>query len=841
VAAGPASFSLARFRFPWRPYQARVLEALDRHLADDHLHVIAPPGSGKTVLGLETLRRLARPALVLAPTSTIREQWIERLRVDFSLPGGEPSISRSALEPGELTFLTYQALYQVFRGRQEQDFVAALQAAGVGVIAADEAHHLRSEWWRCLDQVKRSLPGVKTLCLTATPPYDAPTREWHRYAHFAGEVDEEIGVPELVRDGSLCPHQDLLILFAPDSERQQELQDFSRRSAALPGALALDDRLVESLASAPATRSPDQHLGEIAQHAAFWLAVAVYLGNIRWEAARNLVAAMDLGGVRLPAFDLRWSQVLLRGLLLDRLCPIPDDLLEHWQRSLERIGALEGRRIELLRHPRRQHLLGSAAGMIDATAAIVDAEKAHFGESLRLVVLSDHVRAADFPAAGDAAMSPLRLGVVPVFERLRRLRLPGVIPAVLSGSLVVLPATAWPAFAVLLAERGEDAQTLARTALPHAPDFLRIEPGTRARQAVVAAVTELFTRGEINLLCGTSALLGEGWDAPAINSLVLASTVSAHVSSNQLRGRAIRSQSGNPGKCSNIWHLCGVQTLSDTGQHDGSPGAAAPPQMEARFLGFVGLRTDEDRLESGLQRLGTCRDSMTADEVTAWNSGMFALAGRVHALPERWRRAIGSDRLDRGRLLRELRLPARQFAQASHWQVGHSLTRLLDLPLQGLAGLPIFAALQRLLVRRRIRHLAEAVAAAMIDAGTLPRGSQPSVVQDGDDCRVLLAGVDYMLEHRFVATVAELFDPLADPRYLIRHRRSAFAVPQAFGQRKAEAERFLEFWAARVGPGELVYTRSQDGRLALLRAKEALLLHVPDWRIEQRAVWVTKA
>ncbi len=103
----PALFRDARFAHPWRNYQARVLATLETHLQDDHLHVVAPPGSGKTVLGLEVLRRLARPALVLVPTITIREQWLERLRHDF-LAGQncDAEVSRDLLDPRSLTVST---------------------------------------------------------------------------------------------------------------------------------------------------------------------------------------------------------------------------------------------------------------------------------------------------------------------------------------------------------------------------------------------------------------------------------------------------------------------------------------------------------------------------------------------------------------------------------------------------------------------------------------------------------------------------------------------------------------------------------------------------------------
>src|SRR6266481_6492458 len=100
------------FQKTWRSYQARILEHLDRYLDDRRLHIIAAPGSGKTVLGLEVVRRINRPTLVLAPTITIRNQWADRL-VDHFLPAGEPRpswVSVDLKNPALLTIATYQAL-----------------------------------------------------------------------------------------------------------------------------------------------------------------------------------------------------------------------------------------------------------------------------------------------------------------------------------------------------------------------------------------------------------------------------------------------------------------------------------------------------------------------------------------------------------------------------------------------------------------------------------------------------------------------------------------------------------------------------------------------------------
>ena len=73
----------AKFRGVWRDYQASVLETIDHCLADGRVHIVAAPGSGKTVLGLELALRLGRPAIILSPTVTIRSQWIDRLRELF--------------------------------------------------------------------------------------------------------------------------------------------------------------------------------------------------------------------------------------------------------------------------------------------------------------------------------------------------------------------------------------------------------------------------------------------------------------------------------------------------------------------------------------------------------------------------------------------------------------------------------------------------------------------------------------------------------------------------------------------------------------------------------------
>jgi superfamily II DNA or RNA helicase len=101
-----------KFKYSWRKYQQRVLDHLQEHLEDRHLHVVAPPGSGKTVLGLEVALRLNKPTLILAPTLAIRNQWIQRFCELFLQTETIPDwISRDIRNPKFLTVGTYQGLH----------------------------------------------------------------------------------------------------------------------------------------------------------------------------------------------------------------------------------------------------------------------------------------------------------------------------------------------------------------------------------------------------------------------------------------------------------------------------------------------------------------------------------------------------------------------------------------------------------------------------------------------------------------------------------------------------------------------------------------------------------
>lgn len=114
-----------RFKGALRPSQEQAVAVVERCLAggDKRLHIVAPPGSGKTVLGLYVWATCVRsPALVLSPNSAIQAQWAARLDL-FDLDGGVQNelASLDPKRPGLLTSLTYQSVTLPARGDAEND------------------------------------------------------------------------------------------------------------------------------------------------------------------------------------------------------------------------------------------------------------------------------------------------------------------------------------------------------------------------------------------------------------------------------------------------------------------------------------------------------------------------------------------------------------------------------------------------------------------------------------------------------------------------------------------------------------------------------------------------
>lgn len=156
-------FTQTSFRHPFRRYQQLALERYERGLNTDRdrSYIVMPPGSGKTVVGLEILRRRGHRALVLTPNTAVQAQWLRQWR-EFT-PDLVPTGTDRRLE-NPLTVLTYQALCNFSRNdarlderaralwretiRAEQGLSADQADAEIEALEAAGAAHFRRELTR---------------------------------------------------------------------------------------------------------------------------------------------------------------------------------------------------------------------------------------------------------------------------------------------------------------------------------------------------------------------------------------------------------------------------------------------------------------------------------------------------------------------------------------------------------------------------------------------------------------------------------------------------------------------------------------------------------------------
>ncbi len=126
----PSPFEGMQFRFPLRKYQQEILELTRRKLerGERALHIVAPPGAGKTIIGLQIVCELKEPALIISPTTTIQAQWGEKLGLFLPPDCAETSTEHligthedKPLKP--ITLLTYQVLSTTSR---EQEYLEKL-------------------------------------------------------------------------------------------------------------------------------------------------------------------------------------------------------------------------------------------------------------------------------------------------------------------------------------------------------------------------------------------------------------------------------------------------------------------------------------------------------------------------------------------------------------------------------------------------------------------------------------------------------------------------------------------------------------------------------------------
>lgn len=849
---------IMKFKGKWRDYQARVLSRSDHYLKDGRIHIVAAPGSGKTTIGIELIARLGEPALVLAPSITIREQWVARIKEGFLNEGvnAKEYLSQDLKDPRVITVVTYQALHSAmtrYKGTEKTedtddgtlsqqvdytgfDVVKTMRDCRIKTLCLDECHHLRAEWWKALEDFKAAIGEVKVIALTATPPYDSTPAFWKRYMDMCGEIDEEVAIPELVKEGSLCPHQDFVYFNYPTGEETEELAGFYDRSGKMYEKLITDNEFEAAVRTHGSLCGKEEAFDGLLQNARYMSAFLVYLSMHGIQ----LPAGLSNGKTEKQKMTPELFEVLLQGFLYDDSSAYE---CEEYQKSLieelKSQGLIEKKKVSLVANDSVQKLLTNSKGKCESIHDIVQSEYQNLGQDLRMLILTDYIRKEYEKAVGDESADLTALGVLPFFEQLRRSMPKELRLGVLCGTIVIIPAEAKEE---LLDAVGEN--TVHFSAIGSLPetDYLKVT-AVGDSHFLTSAVTDIFTRGCMQVLIGTKSLLGEGWDSPCINSLILASFVGSFMLSNQMRGRAIRVFRDKPDKTSNIWHLVCLPPQGESGE--GTAESEDYELLVRRMEHFLGLHYTQDVIESGIGRLSIINPPFDQNHVVQMNRQMLELSGKRQELKARWQRSLERTRTMEIAEETEVeasnvpaivfnRMKGRLAATAAAFAVS-----LLSIPLLGgvgkifsllclmyglLAVFPKFLRNRR--APKRLHILADAVCRQLQRAGLLEDSSVRAAVRENKNrLSVYLQGGTSRDKEIFSQCIQEFFAPVDSPRYLlvssggIKGNGFCGSVPECFGKKKEDAQNFYECVRPVIGDCELVYTRSENGRRALLDAR----------------------
>lgn len=880
-----------KFKGTWRSYQARVLENVGRYLADGKIHIVAAPGSGKTTLGIELIRRMNGNVLILAPSITIREQWVARIKEAFLCDGckGEDYLSQDLKNPKAITVATYQALHSAmtrFQGTEKDgeedaattvevdyagfDLVGTMQKADIKILCLDECHHLRSEWWKALEEFKSKFNNIKTISLTATPPYDSTPAMWTRYMNMCGEIDEEITIPELVKEGSLCPHQDYVYFNYPTKAEEQEVHKFTERSQAMMQTLMRDDQLLSYIRmhrGLSGQSSDDLLLDD----PAYLSSILIYLQSRNVPFPSRLQRL--LGAKHLPNMSTEWMERLLQGFLYDDADSYVCDKTyrEMLIDQLKAQGLIEKRKVVMTKSAAIEKLLTNSLGKCNSIRDIVFHEYQTTGDALRLLVLTDYIRKEYEKSLGNEESDVNALGVLPFFEMLRRenAKKGGHIRfGVLCGTIVIIPAEAREALEREVADCGK--VTFSKVGKLDESDYLKVTAVGDAH-FLTGAVTNIFAQGAMQVLIGTKSLLGEGWDSPCINSLVLASFVGSFMLSNQMRGRAIRVWREEPDKTSNIWHLVCLKPWNEVQKNPEDGISEDYTLLERRMEHFLGLHYTEDTIENGMDRLQIVKPPFNKMNVDSINKKMLAMSGQRASLKERWDRSLAVyDKMD---VVDEDEVADKFVTSVVFWDAIRTMILAGIAMLAGVilaAGIakatksPMLSAIGLVLIvcgiaagmirfpkafmlgspLRRLKVFGNGIRKALEIQNLMEEPHSKVVTENaGPDIHtVYLSGGSGRDKALFAQCINEFFAAIDNQRYLLvkakghRGLDGFYAVPECFAKRKEDAQNFAQCMKPYIGNYELVYTRNESGRALLLEGRVRALANREERCISRKKV-----
>ncbi len=671
-------FEELSFLHPLRGYQQEIIELAHQKLGagERELNIVAPPGAGKTIIGLQLICDLKIKTLVLCPNTTIQNQWIKKLDLFLSpesqMVSASDFIGKSTTKPQPISVHTYQALstpereqeliinsalsswLEEIKGDQERidqmrdhnpkayakelarhkrkarrrlmddvnldqilhpkamKLVQSLKDQKFGLVVLDECHHLTDYWASVISKIIDYLENPLIIGLTATPPEGKSNQQKTRYLKLVGDIDYEVPTPALVKDGSLAPYQDLVYFTRPTKDESTFIAEHSKRL----------DELIEKINTSELFKgwlygkSIDLKNGLFLESIRNDEKLTVALCRAIWHKKLELPELVNQSPFVMQEPDLDEWLILIEDFCLRYLKISPDELqhsyLSELKVSLRMLGYNISETGISAGASTVDKTLSLSSSKADACCEILAYEYGNLEGKLRAAIVCDYEGAA-----------------LAVFEKLLKDNVSMLVhPVLVTGSRLHID----PSLQKKVQREAKDG-----------PVEFKMTPqsgmSVKGVEHPVKLVTALLEIGATQCLIGTRGILGEGWDSPSLNTLIDLTAITTATGIKQLRGRSLRkSESGVENlnyqlKVANNWDIICIFPQMEKGLNDFN-------RFDKKHKDFFGL-SFQDNIECGIKRLHPAFSDLKADEILAsqdaFNQEMLNRALARDSVYKRWK------------------------------------------------------------------------------------------------------------------------------------------------------------------------------------------------------------
>lgn len=596
-------FSDRALIYELRPYQKKVIDAFNAKIKDNSgkFHVVAPPGAGKTILGISLLLESNNRGVVFSPNSAIQSQWIKKFYASTDVlhfnSEVKTNISANIDDLPSYLSLAYQSIAIKDRNTKRlhanaQKLINTIKNSGYKTIILDECHHLTGFWAEVINELIESIPDCLLIALTATPPIEADKKQLENYLNLIGDVDIEIPLPAIVKQGNLAPYQDLIYLTEPTENEIKEL---------ILGEKKLKELLLELDEQELPRFSLNLWLHECLDESRIGGKIISFEQLLKKQPDKLIAYVRYLNDKQIeiplsvPLVDEMEDPCNLQDLVIileDYITFHIEKVTKDKKLILRIINTVCDLGYVYVNKRFKESNTGAIKNLtlsknkIVGMKDILKKEMDNFGEKIRVLILTDF----EFGRSHEDDLTCIDVMNSLTSDK----KTDDLDPIMLTGKSVLVDDDLLPLFiekANLYTKTHNLEISLTATA---EFGYMRIDGEGKDwnTRNYVSMITEMLESGITKALISTRSLLGEGWDAVQLNTLVDLTVISSFVSVNQIRGRTIRKDPQNSFKCANNWDVVTIQPGIHYGLHD-------LKRLEKKHSHFYGI-SDDKIIEKGL-------------------------------------------------------------------------------------------------------------------------------------------------------------------------------------------------------------------------------------------------